>query len=447
MTQLERPRVFSSVVFNADQADGLPPSTDRSPLPERERHEVAEQMLSKLGTIIQHRAGSRAAYDHASDTITLPERAEFATADTYFATVMRQGAHATGHAIRLGRDLAHPLGSMGWAREALRAEIAGMILGDELGTGHDPGPQGASVSHWIKLFAEDPREIPRAAADAENIVRYLRALVPRLQEEDSKLAAVSIAPSDRSAVAATSEVRAGTRVYISVPYADKELAKARGARWDPQIRSWYIPEGTALEPLALWPRRDTRAMLESDPRQAFAEALKEAGLVLDHLPDMDGMLHRVCVEGDRRGAKSGAYAGYLDGRPAGFIQNFKTGEKRIWKSERRSEGLTEGERRRLLREVEEKRAARQARAKAVHDETVRMLRAFLRSTAPATNDHPYLRRKGVGAHGVGIGVDQAGPRMITGGEDTPQAWSAKDNLIFPLHTATGLLIGAQKHRR
>jgi antirestriction protein ArdC/phage/plasmid primase-like uncharacterized protein len=443
VTQLERPRVFSSVVFNAEQADGLPPSMDRSALPESERHEIAEQMLSKLGATIQHRAGSRAAYDRASDTITLPEPAAFATADAYFATALRQGAHATGHANRLGRDFAHPVGSSGWAREELRADIAGMILGDELGIGHDPRSHGASVSHWIKLFANDPREIFRAAAHAEKIVRYLQALAPQLQEDQARSVAIPIARNDRAPVVETGEDRAATRVYISVPFAEKELAKARGARWDPQLRSWYIPEGAALEPLALWARRDARAMPESDPRESFGEALKDVGLVLDHLPEMDGTLHRVRVEGDRRGAKRGAYAGYLDGCPAGFIQNFKTGEKRIWKSERRSEGLTDGERRRLLREVEEKRAARRERAKVVHDETVRLLRAYLRTTAPPTNNHPYLRRKGVGAHGNGIGVDQAGPLMIAGGEDTPQAWSAKGNLIIPLHTVTGLLIGVQ----
>jgi phage/plasmid primase-like uncharacterized protein len=66
---------------------------------------------------------------------------------------------------------------------------------------------------------------------------------------------------------------------------------------------------------------------------AFAAALSDAGLVLDGPPIIDGALHRVPVEGDRTGARSGAYIGHLDHRPAGFIQNFQTGEKRNWKAE------------------------------------------------------------------------------------------------------------------
>lgn len=31
------------------------------------------------------------------------------------------------------------------------------------------------------------------------------------------------------------------RVWLAVPYAEKDAAKAAGARWDPQARRWYAP--------------------------------------------------------------------------------------------------------------------------------------------------------------------------------------------------------------
>ena len=43
--------------------------------------------------------------------------------------------HWTGHADRLNRDMAHPFGTEGYAREELRVEIASLILGSELGIG------------------------------------------------------------------------------------------------------------------------------------------------------------------------------------------------------------------------------------------------------------------------------------------------------------------------
>jgi Domain of unknown function (DUF5710) len=33
----------------------------------------------------------------------------------------------------------------------------------------------------------------------------------------------------------------GDRVYLDVPYAEKGLAKALGARWDPTVKCWYDP--------------------------------------------------------------------------------------------------------------------------------------------------------------------------------------------------------------
>ncbi|MCV5633333.1 zincin-like metallopeptidase domain-containing protein, partial [Escherichia coli] len=72
----------------------------------------------------------------STDSIHLPQQASFPSADRYYATALHELSHWTGHASRLDRDLSHPFGSEGYAREELRAEIASMIIGDELGIGH-----------------------------------------------------------------------------------------------------------------------------------------------------------------------------------------------------------------------------------------------------------------------------------------------------------------------
>src|SRR5690348_7648294 len=60
-----------------------------------------------------------------------------------------------------------------------------------------------------------------------------------------------------------------------------------------------------------------------DPIAAFGDALRDAGFRLRGHPIMDGHYHRCVVEGDKGRKQSGRYRGYLDGNPAGFIQNFK----------------------------------------------------------------------------------------------------------------------------
>ncbi|MCA1856414.1 DUF5710 domain-containing protein [Massilia oculi] len=41
-------------------------------------------------------------------------------------------------------------------------------------------------------------------------------------------------------------------LFLTVPYAEKDEAKALGARWNPTRRRWYVPDGVATEPFARW---------------------------------------------------------------------------------------------------------------------------------------------------------------------------------------------------
>ena len=170
---LERPRVFFATVFNAEQIDGLPPMQRKeqtwNPI------ERAEHILATSDARIIHSAGDRAFYRPSTDSITMPERGQFETADRYYATALHELGHWTGHPSRLDRDLSNPFGSEGYAKEELRAEIASMILGDELGIGHDPKQHTAYVGSWIKSLQDDPLEIFRAAADAEKIQNFVLA--------------------------------------------------------------------------------------------------------------------------------------------------------------------------------------------------------------------------------------------------------------------------------
>jgi len=39
---------------------------------------------------------------------------------------------------------------------------------------------------------------------------------------------------------------------LKVPYAEKDEAKALGARWNPTRKSWYVPDGVDVAPFARW---------------------------------------------------------------------------------------------------------------------------------------------------------------------------------------------------
>ena len=48
-----------------------------------------------------------------------------------------------------------------------------MMTGERVGVGHDPSRGAAYVEEWVATLKEDPREICRAAADAQKISDFV----------------------------------------------------------------------------------------------------------------------------------------------------------------------------------------------------------------------------------------------------------------------------------
>ena len=112
------------------------------------------------------------------DEIVLPARGQFPSANHYYQTALHELGHSTGHPERMKRDtliqgIEGGFGSPDYAREELRAEISAMMTGERVGVGHDPSRGAAYVEGWIQALEEDPREIRRAAADAQKISDFV----------------------------------------------------------------------------------------------------------------------------------------------------------------------------------------------------------------------------------------------------------------------------------
>lgn len=41
-------------------------------------------------------------------------------------------------------------------------------------------------------------------------------------------------------------------IILKVPYAEKDQAKALGARWNKERKIWYVPDGAAATPFERW---------------------------------------------------------------------------------------------------------------------------------------------------------------------------------------------------
>ena len=515
--RLSHPQVFYATVFNASQIEGLRPLKEdlgiKEVISEFQPIEAAENILTNSNANIIHVAGNRAFYSPSKDRIQLPLKEQFSSEMDYYSTALHELGHWTGHESRLNRDMMHPFGSTGYAKEELRAEIGSYMLSSKIAIDFDPSQHHAYIEDWVSILEDKPSEIFKACSDASKIVSF----VTKLQEEQ-KLETIQeetleneITPKEdfsniiegavtqmidkelkldqletalptlikdieleqlQFAIIKTQDIILHHQIdepvreeikelatiltnihsslekeyqqkienenlvqeakinnkiiendkklkreeptntksiytdntYLVVPYSEKDQAKKVGAKWDKKEKSWYAPKGSPIDSFTRWSiaTQEQKAVVATpistqEATISFKEAIEAQGLILNDKPIMNGKIQRVPVIGDKQGKKSGAYVGYTDGIPAGFIQNHKTGTKENWKAigYEFSNGLTKEdlERQKLINQS--KRLERQKEQNTEHETASIEAQEEFKNAKEATNEHPYLKLKGV----------------------------------------------------
>jgi antirestriction protein ArdC/phage/plasmid primase-like uncharacterized protein len=289
--RLARPTMRFATVFNAEQIDGLKETATVRPAPTNTL-EHANALLAATGADIRHDQVNKMFYRPSTDTIHLPRPDQFRSTGDYYATAFHEVAHWSGAQGRLNRDLSNPFGSEGYAKEELRAEIASLMISQELNLPHDPSNHASYVGSWIKVLQDDPREIFRAASDAEQIRGFVMGMT---QQQEQTVQVPTEAQAAAAAIAATGQPR--NREYLNVPYADKEAAKALGAKWDRSEKSWFVPDGVDPSPFAQWAKPNEPAIaipgVPSPPLQSIA---KNATLIAAGMTDAVEMARELAAD-------------------------------------------------------------------------------------------------------------------------------------------------------
>lgn len=418
--ELDHPRVFYTTVFNAEQIEGIPEKKFTAPVMEEwKRHKRCESIIENYDVEVIHKPQDRAYYNPHFDHVVMPERSQFKSADLYYATLLHELAHSSGHESRLNRDMGGGFGSEQYAKEELRAEIASMFLGQELQIGHDPSQHIAYLESWAKVIKDDPKEIFKAVKDADAINQYLLSFDKELERsaesdiakevedeaeavktneaQDAQIAQVGLPPSQENEAEANIATK---NTYLYVPFEEKDEAKALGAKWDKENNSWYAPQGTDLGNFSRWreaPVVDENIGTNLSPEAEFAQYLESQGVVVKtgH-PKLDGKWHRLPMASDKKGNLNASYVVHIgNGIPRGYFKDFHSGFEEKWVSEQRTGNISKTS----SVDLEKIRAEAEARQKAEYDEVGDIASKLYKVARPVNPHHKYLNRKGVTAEG------------------------------------------------
>ena len=163
------------------------------------------------------------------------------------------------------------------------------------------------------------------------------------------------------------------------------------------------------------PERVPDPIPAQSPERELAQALENAGLKIDGLPVLDGKIHRVPSIDGKPGNRDGSYCAHSDGRPAGWMMNYRTGGQQV-KWVYSGQALTPEQKAKLALETEERRAEREASRQVEQKEAIE--KAYMKWTYEAKagwgeiDSHPYLTKKGVIAYD--LKEDLKGNLMVPG---------------------------------
>ena len=132
----------------------------------------------------------------------------------------------------------------------------------------------------------------------------------------------------------------------------------------------------------------------------FCGAIHAAGLTPPDVIEADGKLHRFASSG-KRGDDAGWYVLHGDGIPAGSFGDWRTGLSQTWRADI-GRTLSPGEESAHRAKVEAMRREREAEEERGHADAARKAAMILQAAQPASDDYPYLTRKGIKAHGAKV---------------------------------------------
>lgn len=130
----------------------------------------------------------------------------------------------------------------------------------------------------------------------------------------------------------------------------------------------------------------------------FRQAMQNAGIHYSGEIIADGKLHRFHIEGHKQGTLNGAYTLHLNGHPAGYFQDHKTGISQTWRSGNGYQSMSHAN----VRQINEAKLQREAEIRQRHEAAaIKAINIWNQSKPIAKQlEHAYLVNKLIQPHGA-----------------------------------------------
>lgn len=162
-------------VFNIAQCDGLPEKIANPEAARTERnHDARDPEIDAFvlaSGVPVHEGVGNPTYNPAADQITMPKFEAFDDAHDFYATLLHELTHATGHGSRCNRTRSVAIKL--YALEELIAELGASFLSAEFGIDNTKDA-AAYIDSWLKVLKADKKAFVRAASAAQAACDWLR---------------------------------------------------------------------------------------------------------------------------------------------------------------------------------------------------------------------------------------------------------------------------------
>ncbi len=172
-------------VFHASQIENMPDPEASSKPEDWHPHAMLERLVRASQVPVTH-GFNQAAYFPARDVIRMPDKDAFASEAVYYAVLMHEWYHSTGHQTRDNRGLGDTMkfsGLKNYAEEELRAESFSALVSAALGLPYKLTTGAEYLKIWNSCLENDPKTIVSQAVQAskmlETVMEFTRDEQPQ----------------------------------------------------------------------------------------------------------------------------------------------------------------------------------------------------------------------------------------------------------------------------